>query len=338
MLSALTGLRHKLVYAARLDSAKQLQRKLQLEIDIHKNEIASYEQRFRESELEVARMKREAAQWEKRARRSETKSAQWEQQANSVEDRRYTESIRAEGAINILRSQINVLQKEVQEQIRRKLNYKKKYYAIKQTQPKGKVRKCGHAVSDDDSLEIMSSTSTADEAEVSNAFSVPSRPEGKSGLLSGVHAQPSPPESQEGSDDDSQIVVYGPPPSQPSQHSKKRKFSNASVSSTSTTLELLPPLTPEEQSAREADLDARVPKRLRTAREEGVKEGWLPPDWRAKAVMTDRIKEMRKTRKRTREESETDAGSTGATNPFESHSAPAQPVQSGARTIRPRKI
>lgn len=93
---------------------------------MHKNEIASYEQRFRDNELEVAHMKREVTQWEKRTRRSEAKAAQWEQQANSTEDRRYTESIRAEGAINILRSQISVLQKEVQEQIRRKLNYKKK--------------------------------------------------------------------------------------------------------------------------------------------------------------------------------------------------------------------
>lgn len=174
----------------------------------------------------------------------------------------------------------------------------------------------------------MSPTSTADEAEVSKAFSVP--------LPSVVRTQPSSPESQEGSDDYSQIIVYGPPPSQSPQNSKKRKLSNASVSSTSSTLSIPLPLTPEEQSAREADLDARLPKRLRAAKEEGVKEGWLQPDWRAKAVMKDRIKEI-KARKRTREESENDTGSTGAANPFGGHSVSARLVQSGARAIRPRK-
>jgi chromosome segregation ATPase len=126
LLNTLTELRRKLVYAARLDSAKQLQNKLQLDIDMHKSELASYEQRFRENELELARTKRDINQWEKRARRSEAKAAQWEQQVNLIEDRRYTESIRAEGAISILRSQISALQKEVQEQTRRKLGYKKK--------------------------------------------------------------------------------------------------------------------------------------------------------------------------------------------------------------------
>lgn len=125
-MAVLTDLRRKLVYAARLDSAKQLQNRLQLEIDMHKSELASYEQRFRENELNLAQTKHELTQWEKHVKRSEAIAAQWEQQANLIEDRRYTESIRAEGAISILRSQISVLQKEVQEQTRRKLSYKKK--------------------------------------------------------------------------------------------------------------------------------------------------------------------------------------------------------------------
>lgn len=93
---------------------------------MQKNANINVEQRLRHSEMDLAQTKREVTQWEKRTRRAEALAAQWEKQVNSIEDRRYTESVRAEGAINILRSQVGVLQKEVQEQSRRKMAYKKK--------------------------------------------------------------------------------------------------------------------------------------------------------------------------------------------------------------------
>lgn len=93
---------------------------------MQKNATMNAEQRLRQSEIDLAQAKRDVIQSEKRTRRAEALAAQWEQQANALEDRRYTESIRAEGATNILRSQISVLQKEIQEQTRRKMGYKKK--------------------------------------------------------------------------------------------------------------------------------------------------------------------------------------------------------------------
>jgi predicted RNase H-like nuclease (RuvC/YqgF family) len=97
-----------------------------MEVDMYRNEIATYEERFHQAELEIAQARRETNQWEKHAKRAEAKAAQWEKQMNVIEERRYTESIRAEGAVGILRSQIGVLQKEVLEQTQRKLKYKKK--------------------------------------------------------------------------------------------------------------------------------------------------------------------------------------------------------------------
>ncbi|KAG9102957.1 hypothetical protein FRC06_000662 [Ceratobasidium sp. 370] len=301
LLTAITELRRKLVYAVRLDSAKDLQRETRMQVDMYRNEIASYEQRFHEAELEIAQARREASQWEKVAKRAETKAAQWEQQANVLEERRYTESIRAEGAVGILRSQIGVLQNEVREQTQRKLRYKKKYHATKQSTSKNKRRSCCCAYSDEDSLEILSPTSTADEAEISAAFSVPltSQP-GPSKLPSLSHAQTSTPPHDLDSDDDSRTVIYGPSPSQPLRvpSQKKRKLSDASTSTTTSTASLPPPLDAEEQSAREAALDNRFSKRLRMARQEGVKEGWVPPDWKARVVLADRIKEAKASHKR----------------------------------------
>jgi hypothetical protein len=156
----------------------------------------------------------------------------------------------------------------------------------------------------------LSSTSTADEAEISNAFSVPLPPQDKSSPPPSAYVQASLSEVQE-SDDEYPTAIYGPPPSQPPQQSKKRKLSDASTSSTSSTLSILPPLPPEEQNAREAALDARFSKRLRVARQDGVNEGWVPSDWKARVVMADRIKDMRRTRKRTRDDLEKDVGDTG---------------------------
>ncbi|KAF8677424.1 hypothetical protein RhiXN_04962 [Rhizoctonia solani] len=331
LADALQDLRQKLVYATRVDSLKQRLNQFKLEVDMQKNATMNAEQRLRHSEMDLAQAKREAAQWEKRIKRAETLAAQWEKQANSTEDRRYTESVRAEGAINILRSQVGVLQKELQEQSRRKIAYKKKYYAAKeQNKSTNKCSKCCGPVLDDDLLEIMSSTSTADEAEVSNAFSVP--------ILSDERLSPpidgsgriSPPNSQGESDDDSQTVIYGPPPTQPLHESKKRKLSDASIASTSSVMSTLPSLTPEEQSAKEFALDSRLSNRYKTACQEGVKEGWVAPDWKAKAILRDRVKEVRRAAKRMRNESGKEVG-TSAGNTDQVASLPAK---QGARLIR----
>ncbi|KAJ1306632.1 hypothetical protein OPQ81_007628 [Rhizoctonia solani] len=241
LVEALQDLRQRLVYATRIDSLKQRLNQFKLEVDMQKNATMNAEQRLRQSEKDLAQAKREISQWEKRTRRAELMSAQWEQRVNSIEDRRYTESIRAEGATNILRSQVSVLQKEVQEQTRRKMGYKKKYYAMKeQTKSTSKCSKCRCTTSEDESLEIMSSTSTADEAEVSNAFSVPMCPDGRLNPAIDAPGRISPPNSQGESEDDSQTVIYGPPPAQLVQ-SKKRKLSDASVASTSSVMSTLPP-------------------------------------------------------------------------------------------------
>ncbi|CAE6456085.1 unnamed protein product [Rhizoctonia solani] len=334
LVEALQDLRQKLVYATRLDSLKQRLNQFKLEIDMQKNATINAEQRLRQSELDLAQAKRDITQWEKRTRRAEAFSAQWEQQANSIEDRRYTESVRAEGAINILRSQVSVLQKEVQEQTRRKTGYKKKYYATKeQTKYTTKCSKYRHATSEDDSLEIMSSTSTADEAEISNALSVPIFPDGRLSPPIDVQGRISPPNSQEDSDDDSRTIIYGPPPAQPAQQFKKRKLSDASIASTSSVLSTLPPLTPEEQDAKESALESRFSKRYRAARQEGVKEGWVAPDWKAKAVLRDRIKEARRATKRRRDELAKDSG-TGAGITAQTTLLSTTSGQNGARLIR----
>ncbi|KAG8731194.1 hypothetical protein FRC11_004748, partial [Ceratobasidium sp. 423] len=270
LVEALQDLRQKLVYATRLDSLKQRLNQFKLELDMQKNATMNAEQRIRQSEIDLAQAKRDITQWEKHTRRAEALSAQWEQQANSIEDRRYTESVRAEGAINILRSQVSVLQKEIQEQTRRKMGYKKKYHAMKeQTRSTTKCSKCRRGTSEDDSLEIMSSTSTADEAEISNAFSVPMFPDGRLSPPIDTQGRISPPNSQEDSDDDSRTVIYGPPPAQPTQQYKKRKLSDASIASTSSVMSTLPPLAPEEQDAKESALESRFSKRYRAARQEG---------------------------------------------------------------------
>ncbi|QRV88715.1 hypothetical protein RhiJN_16733 [Ceratobasidium sp. AG-Ba] len=297
LLTAITDLRRKLVYAVRLDSAKELQRETRMEVDMYRNELAGYEARLRQTELEVAEAQREATRWEKHAKRAEARAAQWEQQANALEERRYTESIRAEGAVSILRSQISVLQKEVREQTQRKLKYKKKQSSSSNERPS-----CC-CVQSDDSLEIFSATSTADEAEVSTAFSVPTvvYPDSSKHTSTSQAQTSTPPHNADSDDDDSQTVIYGPPPSQPLLRVpsfKKRKLSDASDSTTTSTASIPPPLRPEEQAAREGALDNRFSKRLRTARQQGVKEGWVPPDWKARVVMADRIKEMKNSRKR----------------------------------------
>ncbi|KAG9128535.1 hypothetical protein FRC07_003424 [Ceratobasidium sp. 392] len=338
LLTAITDLRRKLVYAVRLDSAKDLQRETRMQADMYRNEIAAYEQRFHQAELEIAQARREAGQWERAVKRAEAKAAQWEQQMNVLEERRYTESVRAEGAVGILRSQIGVLQKEVQEQTQRKLRYKKKYYASKQSSSKGKRCTCRCSLSDDDSLEILSSTSTADEAEVSAAFSVPSTTRARSPKPHPTtRPQTSTPPLDADSDDDgSQTVIYGPPTSQrlrvPSQ--KKRKLSDASTSTAASTASL-PPLDPEEQSTREAALDDRFSKRLRMARQEGVKEGWVPPDWKARVVMADRIKEMKTSRKRALDEdtSKPKKGASASNNAGPSR-ASVSSSRSGTRVAR----
>ncbi|KAH7335458.1 hypothetical protein B0J17DRAFT_670260 [Rhizoctonia solani] len=249
LVEVLQDLRQKLVYATRLDSLKQRLNQFKLDVDMQKNATMNAEQRLRQSEMDLAQTKRVVAQWEKRTKRAEALAAQWEKQANSIEDRRYTESIRAEGATNILRSQISVLQKEVQEQTRRKMGYKKKYHAMKeQTKSTAKCSKCRRADLED-SLEITSSTSTADEAEIATAFSVPMFPDDRLSPSADASGQISPPNSQEESDDGSQTTIYGPPPAQPAQQSKRRKLSDASVASTSSVLSTLPSLTPEEQSS-----------------------------------------------------------------------------------------
>ncbi|KAG8744990.1 hypothetical protein FRC10_009098 [Ceratobasidium sp. 414] len=338
LLTAITELRRKLVYAVRLDSAKDLQRETRMQVDMYRNEIASYEQRFHQAELEIAQAQREVSQWEKVAKRAETKAAQWEQQANVLEERRYTESIRAEGAVSILRSQIGVLQKEVQEQTQRKLRYKKKYHATKQSTPKNKRRSrcCTH--SDDDSLEILSSTSTADEAEISTAFSVPSTSQPRpSKLPSASHAQTSTPPRDPDSDDDSRTVIYGPP-SQPRLRvspQKKRKLSDASTSTTTSTASPPPPLDAEEQSAREAALDNRFSKRLRMVRQEGIKEGWVPPDWKARVVMADRIKEAKASHERVvGEDTEKPQKGASTSSGTGSSRAPASSSRGNARASR----
>ncbi|CAE7074911.1 unnamed protein product [Rhizoctonia solani] len=332
LVESLQDLRQKLVYATRLDSLKQRLNQFKLEIDMQKNATMNAEQRLRQSEMDLARATRDVVRWEKQTRRAEALVAQWEQQANSIEDRRYTESIRAEGATNILRSQISVLQKEVQEQTRRKMGYKKKYYAMKQqTKPVARCSKCREA-SEDESLEIMSSTSTADEAEVSAAFSVPTLPGGGFSSFIDTAGRISPPNSQGESDDDSRTIIYGPPTPQPTQQSKKRKLSDASVASTSSVLSTLPALTPEEQSAKESVLDSQFSKRYKAARQEGVKEGWVPPDWKAKAVLRDRIKEARRSAKRRRDEPEKESG-TGSRMAAQA-SLSTKSGQNGARLMR----
>ncbi|EUC59109.1 hypothetical protein RSOL_296810 [Rhizoctonia solani AG-3 Rhs1AP] len=315
LVEALQDLRQKLVYATRLDSLKQRLSQFKLEVDMQKNATMNAEQRLRQSEINLTQARREVTQWEKRTRRAEVLAAQWEQQANSIEDRRYTESIRAEGATNILRSQINVLQKEVQEQTRRKMGYKKKYHAMKeQTKSASKCFKCCRGASENDSLEITSSTSTADEAEISTAFSVPTFPDDRFSPPIDTAGRISPPNSQGESDDDSQTVIYGPPSAQPTQQYKKRKLSDASVASTSSVLSTLSPLTFEEQSAKESALDSRFSQRYRVARQEGVKEGWVPPDWKAKAVLRDRIKEARRATKHRRDELEKESSAGAGIN------------------------
>ncbi|CAE6377345.1 unnamed protein product [Rhizoctonia solani] len=337
LVEALQDLRQKLVYATRLDSLKQRLKQFKLEIDMQKNAAMNTEQRLRQSEMDLTQAKRDVAQWEKRTRRAEALAAQWEQQANSIEDRRYTESIRAEGAINILRSQISVLQKEVQEQTRRKMGYKKKYHATKEQIKSTKHAKRCRVASEDESLEIMSSTSTADEAEISASFSVPTLSNDRLSPPIDTAGRISPPNSQEESDDDSRTVIYGPPPTQPTEQSKKRKLSDASVASTSSVLSTLPPLTPEEQSAKESALDSRFSKRYRAARQEGVKEGWVPPDWKAKAVLRDRIKEARRATKRRRDELEKEPG-TGANITIQTTSLSTKPGQNAVRLIRPGRV
>lgn len=126
LLLAVTELRRKLVYAARLDSAKQLHLELRMKADTYRNEVESYKAGIREAELEVAQARREASQWQQLAKHAEAKASRWKKQADMLEERRYTESVRAEGAVSILRSQIGVLQKEVLEQTQRKLKYKKR--------------------------------------------------------------------------------------------------------------------------------------------------------------------------------------------------------------------
>ncbi|CAE6502549.1 unnamed protein product [Rhizoctonia solani] len=332
LVEVLQDLRQKLVYATRLDSLKQRLNQFKLEVDMQKNATMNAEQRLRQSEMDLAQTKRVVAQWEKRTRRAEALAAQWEQQASSIEDRRYTESIRAEGATNILRSQIRVLQKEIQEQTRRKMGYKKKYHAMKeQTKSTTKCSKCRHTDLEDESLEITSSTSTADEAEISTAFSVPTFPDDRLSPSVDAPGQISPPNSQGESDDDSQTIVYGPPPAQLAQQSKRRKLSDASVASTSSVLSTLPSLTPEEQSAKESVLESRFSKRYKAACQEGVKEGWVAPDWKAKAVLRDRIKEVRRTTKRRRDELEKDPGA-GITAQA---TLSTKVGQNGARLIRP---
>ncbi|KDN47076.1 hypothetical protein RSAG8_03853, partial [Rhizoctonia solani AG-8 WAC10335] len=338
LVEALQDLRQKLVYATRLDSLKQRLNQLKLEVDMQKNATINAEQRLRQSEMDLARAKRDVTQWEKRTRRAEALAVQWEQQANSIEDRRYTELIRAEGATNILRSQISVLQKEVQEHTRRKMGYKKKYHAMKeQTRPTAKCSKCCRAASEDQSLEITSSTSTADEAEISTAFSVPMFPDGRFSPPIDSAGRISPPNSQGESDDDSQTVMYGPPSAQPAQQSKKRKLSDASVASTSSVMSTLPPLTPEEQNVKESALDFRFSKRYRVARQEGVKEGWVPPDWKAKAVLRDRIKEARRATKRRRDELEKESG-TDAGITVQATSLSTKPGSNGVRLIRSGRV
>ncbi|CAE6418193.1 unnamed protein product [Rhizoctonia solani] len=330
LVEALQDLREKLVYATRVDSLKQRLNQFKLEVDMQKNATMNAEQRLRHSEMDLAQTKREFAQCEKRTRRAEALAAQWEKQANSIEDRRYTESVRAEGAINILRSQVGVLQKEVQEQSRRKMAYKKKYYAAKeQNKSTNKCSKCRGPVLDEDLLEIMSSTSTADEAEVSNAFSVPTFPNERLSPPIDDSGRISPPNSQGESDDDTQNVIYGPP-TQLIQEPKKRKLSDASIASTSSVMSALPSLTPEEQSAKESALDSRFSKRYKAACQEGVKEGWVAPDWKAKAVLRDRIKEVRRAAKRRGNELEKEA-SSGAGNTARVTSLP---TKQGARLMR----
>lgn len=130
--------------------------------------------------------------------------------------------------------------------------------------------------------------------------------------------------------DDDLTIIYGPPPSQPHQP-KKRKLSNVSISSTSSTLSILP-LTPEEQDAREAALDARLSKRLQAARQEGVKEGWVPPDWKGRIVMADRIKEMKRAKKRKIDELEKGVSTHGTVGG--APTASTRPAQSSARAVR----
>jgi hypothetical protein len=182
---------------------------------------------------------------------------------------------------------------------------------------------------DDDLLEVMSSTSTADEAEVSNAFSVPVFPNERLSPPIDDSGRISPPNSQVESDDESQTIIYGPP-TQPIQEPKKRKLSDASIASTSSVMSMLPSLTPEEQSAKESALDSQFSKRYKAACQEGVKEGWVAPDWKAKAVLRDRVKEVRRAAKRRRNELEQEAG-TGAGNTARVTSLPTKP---GARLIR----
>ncbi|KAG8699730.1 hypothetical protein FRC09_006414 [Ceratobasidium sp. 395] len=338
LLAAITELRRKLVYAVRLDSAKDLQRETRMQVDMYRNEIASYEQRFHQAELEIAQTRREASQWEKVAKRAEAKAAQWEQQMEVFEERRYTESIRAEGAVSILRSQIGVLQKEVQEQTQRKLRYKKKYHASKQSSSKNKKPTCRCFLSEDDSLEILSATSTADEAEVSAAFSVPSTISTEPPKVASTsrHQVSTPPHDPDSDDDGSQTVIYGPPSQSLRRVSsqKKRKLSNASTSSTNSTTSLPPPLDPEEQSAREAALDDRFSKRLRMARQEGVKEGWVPPDWKARVVMADRVKEIKAGRKRALDE-DNEKPQKGASSVSSSHASTSS-SRNDTRTSRLR--
>lgn len=187
----------------------------------------------------------------------------------------------------------------------------------------------------------MSPTTTADEAEVSTAFSVPLPSNDPADALSNRHSLENIPEVDLDTDDDgSQTVIYGPP-SQPlsraSSQTKKRKLSNASTSTDSSTATAPPPLAPEEQTAREAALDSRFSKRLRVVRDEGVKEGWVPPDWKARVVMADRIKEMKGKRKRALEEAEATGGETKASSSSAGKTVVSGGSRSSARKLQTRK-
>ena len=190
----------------------------------------------------------------------------------------------------------------------------------------------------------MSPTTTAEEAEILTAFSVPLLSStGPLDALSARHTPENIPEVDLDSDDNgSQTIIYGPP-SQPlsraSSQTKKRKLSNASASSDSSSASAPPPLGPEEQNAREAALDSRFSKRLRVARDEGVKEGWVPPDWKARVVMADRIKEMKGKRKRALEgeDAEKIGGQTKASSSAGKTAISAGSSKSGARKLQPRK-
>lgn len=71
------------------------------------------------------------------------------------------------------------------------------------------------------------------------------------------------------------------------------------------------------------------------ARDEGVKEGWVPPDWKARVVMADRIKEMKGNRKRTLEEDAERTGGEGKASSSAGKTAvSAGPSKSGARKLQ----